>query len=195
MKTLLRPALVTFLLLTVITGFAYPLVVFGVAQVLFHSQANGSMVLRDGHPIGSRLIGQPFSSAGYFWGRPSATSPMPYNALASGGSNLGPSNPALVDAVNTRLDALRAADPDVRGPAPNELVTASASGLDPDISPRAAQWQAQRVAKARGLPVATVAALIDADTRGPTLGVFGEPRVNVLAINLALDAIQSHSTQ
>lgn len=187
MTSLLRPALVLFALLTLITGIFYPLAITGVAQLAFPHAANGSLVVRDGKPIGSELIGQYFDAPKYFQGRPSATSPMPYNAEASGGSNLGPTNPALLQAVRQRVAALRAANPDAVGPVPGDLVMASASGLDPDISPRAAHWQAPRVARARGLPLARVNALIDAQVQGPTLGLFGEPRVDVLALNLALD--------
>ncbi len=190
MKTLIRQSLILFLLLTACTGIVYPLAVFVVAQAMFYDQANGSIILRDGNPIGSKLIGQAFSDAKYFWGRPSATSPMPYNALASGGSNLGPDNPALIDTVKQRLAALRAADPGASGRVPGELVMASASGLDPEISTQAAHWQATRVAGARGLPLARVNTLIDVHTRGPDLGLFGEPRINVLALNLALDDAQ-----
>ena len=191
MSSLIKPALILFVLLSVITGIAYPLAVYGIAQTAFPRQANGSLVVRDGKPVGSALIGQNFDAPKYFWGRPSATGPMPYNADASSGSNLGPSNPALVDAVKQRIAALRAADPDTHAPIPSELVMASASGLDPDISPAAARWQAARVAKARGLPLAQVDALIASHTRGPSLGLFGEPRVNVLALNMALDALRS----
>jgi K+-transporting ATPase ATPase C chain len=187
MTSLLRPALVLFALLTLITGIVYPLAITGVAQLAFPHAANGSLVVRDGKPIGSELIGQDFDAPKYFQGRPSATVPMPYNADASGGSNLGPTSPALLLAVGQRVAALRAAEPDATGPVPSELVMASASGLDPDISPQAAHWQAASVARARGLPLARVDALIDAQVQGPSLGLFGEPRINVLALNLALD--------
>ncbi len=190
MFSLFRPASILFVLLSVITGIAYPLVVFGIAQVAFPHEANGSMIERGGKPIGSALIGQQFDAPGYFQGRPSATTPMPYNALASTGSNLGPSNPALIEVVRQRLASLRAANPESRGPVPSELVMASASGLDPDISPQAADWQVPRVAHARGVPIAQVRALIHAHTQPPALGLFGEPRVNVLALNLALDDAQ-----
>jgi K+-transporting ATPase ATPase C chain len=156
--------------------------------VLFPSQAAGSLIVRDGKPVGSLLIGQNFSEPKYFWGRLSATAPQPYNGTASGGSNLGPLNPALIDAVKGRLDALKAADPDNAQPVPVDLVTASASGLDPDISPAAAQYQVKRVAQARGLPVERVAAMVAEHTQGRQWGLFGEPRVNVLELNLALDA-------
>ncbi len=187
MKTILRPALVLFVLLSALTGLIYPLAVTGAAKAVFPEQAAGSLVERDGKPVGSRLIGQNFSDPKHFWGRPSATAPMAYNASASGGSNLGPLNPALVDAVKARVEALRAADPGNTQPVPVDLVTASASGLDPDISPAAARYQAARVARARGLPDAQVAALIERHTDAPLWGLLGEPRVNVLALNLALD--------
>ena len=187
MLSLLRPAAVLFLLLSLITGIAYPLATTAVAQLAFPHAANGSLVVRDGKTIGSALIGQNFDAPQYFRGRPSATSPMPYNANASTGSNLGPSNPALVDAVQQRIAALRAADPAATGPIPAELVMASASGLDPDISPQAARWQAASVARARGMSSGDLDALIAAHVQGPALGLFGEPRVNVLALNLALD--------
>ena len=183
----LRPALSVFILLTLVTGLAYPLLVTGIAQLLFPNAANGSIVTVDGKAVGSTLIGQSFTSPKYFWGRPSATSPMANNGLASGGSNLGSNNPALLDAVKGRVDALRAADPGNTLPLPIDLVTASGSGLDPDISLAAAHYQAARVARARALPVAQVQALIDANAMTPWLGVVGEPRVNVLALNLALD--------
>lgn len=190
MKTILRPALVLFAVLTLVTGVAYPLVVTGVAQTLFPAQASGSLILRDGKPVGSALIGQNFTGPGYFWGRPSATSPMPYNAAASGGSNQGPLNPALVDAVKSRIDALRAADPGNTAPLPVDLVTASASGLDPHISPAAANYQVARVAKARGLSVEKVLHLVDQQTEKNLLGLLGERRVNVLQLNLALEALR-----
>lgn len=190
MKNILRPALVLFILLTLITGVAYPLVVTGVAKMLFPEQAAGSLVLRDGKPVGSVLIGQNFSDPKHFWGRPSATGPMPYNAAASGGSNQGPLNPALTDAVKGRVDALRAADPGNTAPVPVDLVTASASGLDPHISPAAARYQVGRVAKARGLSPEKVQGLVDAQTETPLLGVLGESRVNVLKLNLALEALR-----
>ena len=193
MLALCKPAILLFVLLSLITGVAYPLAVFGLAQVAFSRQANGSLVVRDGKPVGSALIGQAFAAPGYFHGRPSATAPVPYNAMASGGSNLGPDNPALLAAVKRRLAALRAANPDAPEPVPPELVMASASGLDPDVSPQAAAWQAPRVAHARGMTLARVRALIAQHTRPPTLGVFGEPRVNVLALNLALAAAARHT--
>lgn len=190
MKSLLRPALSVFVLLSAITGLAYPLAVTGLAGAVFPEQAAGSLIFKDGKPVGSRLIGQPFSDPGHFWGRPSATAPQPYNAAASSGSNQGPLNPALEDAVKGRVAALRAADPGNGAPVPVDLVTASGSGLDPHISPAAALWQLGRVARARGLPEAQVRALVDANTEGRQWGFLGEPRVNVLALNLALDALK-----
>ena len=186
----LRPAVVLFLLLTALTGFIYPLVVTGLAQLLFPQQAAGSLVMRNGRTLGSRLIGQSFSAPGYFWGRPSATTPQPYNGTASGGSNLGPLNPALPDAVKPRIAALRAADPGNEAPVPVDLVTASGSGLDPEISVAAADYQAARIARARGLAPERVRALIAQHSEGRLLGVLGEPRVNVLELNLALDALK-----
>ena len=190
MKNILRPALVLFAVLTLLTGIAYPLVVTGVAQALFPTQAAGSLVLRDGKPIGSSLIGQNFSDPKHFWSRPSATSPMANNAANSGGSNLGPLNPALTDAVKGRIEALRAADPGNTAPVPVDLVTASASGLDPHISPAAARYQVARVAKARGLPLDKVQALVDQQVEGPLWGILGESQVNVLRLNLALEALR-----
>jgi potassium-transporting ATPase KdpC subunit len=191
MKATLRPALVLFLLLSVLTGVLYPLVVTGLAQLLFRSQANGSLIRGSGGQVlGSHLIGQSFSDPKYFWGRPSATTPQPYNGTASGGSNLGPLNPALTDAVKTRIAALREADPTNSAAVPVDLVTASGSGLDPEISVAGALYQAQRVARARGVPPGQVQALIAAHTEGRLLGVLGEPRVNVLELNLALDALK-----
>ena len=184
-----RPALSLFVLLTVLTGLIYPLVVTGVAQVLFPWRANGSLLAVDGRPVGSALIGQNFTAPGDFWGRPSATSPYPDNAQASAGSNLGPTNPALIDAVKARVAALRAADPDNHAPIPVDLVTASGSGLDPQISLAAAYYQAGRVARARHLPLAEVQALIARMARQPWLNLFGTPRVNVLELNLALNAL------
>jgi potassium-transporting ATPase KdpC subunit len=187
MTTLLRPALVLFLLLTLITGVAYPLVITGIAQVAFPAQAAGSILLKDGKPVGSSLIGQSFSDPKHFWSRPSATAPQPYNGVASGGSNLGPLNPTLTDGIKSRSDALRAADPTNKAPIPVDLVTASASGLDPDISLAAAYYQAPRVAREHGLPLQSVRSLIAAHAHGRWLGILGEPRVNVLELNLALD--------
>ena len=191
MKTLLRPALSVFALLSAITGLAYPLAVTGIAGAVFPEQAAGSLILQDGKPVGSSLIGQNFSDPKHFWGRPSATAPQPYNAAASSGSNQGPLNPALVDAVKGRVEALRAADPGNTAPIPADLVTTSASGLDPHLSPAAALWQAGRVAKARGLPEAQIKALVDAHTEGRQWGLLGEARVNVLKLNLALDALKN----
>jgi potassium-transporting ATPase KdpC subunit len=186
----LRPALVLFLLLTLITGLIYPLLITGVAQLLFPGRAAGSLLMRDGRAVGSRLIGQSFSDPKYFWSRPSATTPQPYNGTASTGSNMGPLNPALLDAVKPRIAALRAADPGNTAAVPIDLVTASGSGLDPEISLAAANYQAGRVARARGLAPERVEALIAEHTEGRLLGVLGEPRVNVLELNLALDALK-----
>ncbi|VTU20801.1 Potassium-transporting ATPase C chain [Variovorax sp. PBS-H4] len=187
MFKILRPTLLIFVLLSALTGLLYPLAVTGAARALFPAQAEGSLVLRGGKPVGSSLIGQNFTDPAHFWGRPSATAPMPYNAGASGGSNQGPLNPALADAVKSRIDALRAADPGNTQPVPVDLVTASASGLDPHISPAAARYQAARVARSRKLPLGRVEQLVDDHIEGRWLGLIGEPRVNVLALNLALD--------
>ena len=187
MSRLLRNAVVMLLLMTVITGIAYPLLVTGLAQVLFPSQANGSLVMKDGKPVGSTLIGQSFTDPKYFWGRPSATTPQPNNSTSSNGSNLGPTNPALTDAVKQRIEALRAADPGNTAPVPVDLVTASGSGLDPEISPAAAAYQVSRVAKARGLSEAQVQSLVTLATTDRQFGALGEPRVNVLKLNMALD--------
>ncbi|HKU16348.1 MAG TPA: potassium-transporting ATPase subunit KdpC [Steroidobacteraceae bacterium] len=186
----LRPALIVFLLLTALTGIAYPLVVTGIGQAVFHGEANGSIVESGGRAVGSRLLGQPFSSAKYFWSRPSATGPQPYNGAASSGANQGPINPALETAVEERIAALRAADPGNTAPVPVDLVTASSSGLDPHISPAAAEYQVQRVARDRGMLPDEVRRLVAQATEGRTFGVLGEPRVNVLELNLALDAAQ-----
>ena len=185
--SIVRPALILFVILSVVTGLLYPLAVTGVAQAVFSHQANGSLITQNGKVVGSELIGQSFTAPGHFWGRPSATAPMPYNAAASGGSNQGPTNPALVDAVKARIESLRAADPGNTRAVPVDLVTASASGLDPHISPAAADYQTARVAKARGLPLAQVQTLVQQHTEAPWLGLLGEPRVNVLALNLALN--------
>ena len=187
---ILRPAVVLLALLTVLTGGVYPLIVTGIARALFPAEAAGSILERDGHAVGSSLIGQSFTDPGHFWSRPSATTPQPYNGSASTGSNLGPLNPALLDAVTSRLAALHAADPGDAAPIPADLVTASASGLDPHISLAAAYYQAARVARARGLDVGRVRALIAAHGEGRLLGILGEPRVNVLELNLALDALK-----
>ena len=189
----LKPAFVMLLALTALTGVIYPLLVTGIAQGLFAKQANGSLIERDGKPVGSALIGQPFSDPKYFWGRPSATGPVPYNAAASSGSNQGPLNPALEEAVKGRIAALKAADPSQTAPIPVDLVTASGSGLDPHISPAAAAWQAPRIARLRGLSEVEVAKLIATQTQKRQLGVLGEPRVNVLQLNLALDRLAANS--
>ena len=187
MKNQLRPALTIFALLTIITGVIYPLLVTGVSQVLFPSQSNGSIITIDGKAAGSELIGQQFDDPKYFWGRISAVG---YNADLSSGSNYGPMNPALLEAVQARIDALQAADPDNTLPIPVDLVTASASGLDPHISVAAALYQVHRVASARELSEADVQSLVEQNTEGRQFGIFGEPRVNVLLLNLALDEIQ-----
>jgi K+-transporting ATPase ATPase C chain len=189
-KNDLRAAVVLLGALALLTGIVNPLAVTGIAQVMFPSAANGSLLVVDGRVRGSSLIGQPFSAPGYFWSRPSATSPVPYNAAASAGSNLGPTNPALVAAVQERVAALRAADPGLTGPIPVDLVTASASGLDPDISPAAALVQVPRVARARGLPEEVLRRLVRTHIESRALGFLGEPRVNVLALNLALDRLR-----
>lgn len=187
MTAYLRPALMSLILLTLITGVAYPLLVTGIAQVAFPFQANGSLIVKDGKVVGSALIGQPFDDPKYFWSRPSATGPFPDNAGASSGSNLSPTNPALISAVQGRVDALRAADPSNTAPVPVDLVTASGSGLDPHISPAAALYQVARVAHERKLSPDAVRALVERHIEGRSLGFLGEPRVNVLALNLALD--------
>ena len=186
MTSIIRPTLVLFVALSAITGVAYPLAVTGIAKAVFPAQAAGSLIEKDGKTVGSVLIGQNFSDPKNFWGRPSATSPMANNAANSSGSNQGPLNPALIDAVKGRIAALKAADPDNKLLIPVDLVTASASGLDPHISVAGANYQAARVARARNLPVAEVQALIDQHTEGQLLGFIGEPRVNVLKLNLAL---------
>ena len=187
---LIRPAVSLLVLMTILLGIVYPLVITGVAKVTFPRQAEGSLIYKDGKLIGSTLIGQSFSDPKYFWSRPSATSPQPYNGLASSGSNLGPLNPALLDAVKANVKALHDADPDNRRPIPVDLVTASASGLDPDISPAAAHYQAARVARARNLALAPVETLIKTHERGRLFGLIGERRINVLELNLALDQMR-----
>src|SRR3989441_7941115 len=189
----IRPAIVSLILFSVVTGIAYPVIVTAIAQIAFRAQANGSLIVKDGTTVGSALIGQPFDDPKYFWGRPSATSPFGYNAGASSGSNLSPTNPALVKSVQERVDALRAADPDNKAAVPVDLVTASASGLDPHISPAAALYQVNRVAKARRLQPDAVRALVERHIEGRQLGFLGEPRVNVLALNLALEGRWSRS--
>ncbi len=187
----LRPAILSLLLFTVITGVAYPLLVTGIAQLLFPEQAMGTLIVLDGKAVGSSLIGQPFDDPKYFWGRLSATAPFAYNAGASSGSNLGPMNPTLLKAVQDRVAALRAADPGNPQTIPVDLVTASGSGLDPHISPAAALYQVRRVARVRRLDEAAVRKLVERHIEGRQFGLLGEPRVNVLALNLALDALPS----
>ncbi|RSE86360.1 potassium-transporting ATPase subunit KdpC [Achromobacter denitrificans] len=186
---ILRPALVVFAALSLVTGLAYPFLTSGIAAAVFPHEAAGSLIKQGDRLVGSELIGQEFSSPGYFWGRPSATAPMPYNPAGSGGSNLGPRNPALAEAIQARIAALKAADPGNPLPVPAELLTASGSGLDPHISPAAAAYQAARVARARQLPREQVDALIRAHTDTPWLGLLGDPTVNVLTLNLALDQL------
>ena len=187
---MIRPALTSLVIFSLITGLVYPVAVTGLAQVLFPVQAKGSIIMRNGSPVGSSLIGQPFDDPKYFWGRPSATQSFAYNAASSSGSNLGQSNPALLQLVQARIVSLRAGDPRDKKPIPVDLVTASGSGLDPHISPAAAEYQVQRVAKARRLNEATIRDLIAACTEGRQLGILGEPRVNVLRLNLALDELR-----
>jgi K+-transporting ATPase ATPase C chain len=191
LRDLLRPALVIFAALSLITGLIYPYATTGVSQVVFPNEANGSMIEQDGHALGSSLIGQPFTSAQYFWGRLSATTPIPYNASASGGSNLGPRNPALADAAKARIDALQEVDAGNTAPIPVDLVSASGSGLDPNISVAAANYQINRVAKARNLSTLEVAKRVETHTRRPFFGLLGEPVVNVLALNLDLDRLKA----
>jgi len=196
MPTLIRQAIGVFVLLTVITGIAYPLVVTGIAQLVFPHQARGSLIVEEGRVVGSELVGQAFDKPGYFWGRPSATGPTPYTAFnaetltGSSGSNHGPLNPALTEAAGSRIRALRAADPGNPLPIPVDLVTASGSGLDPHISPAAALYQVPRVARSRGMPEAEVAAMVHAHTQSRQIGLLGEPRVNVLTLNLALEGLE-----
>lgn len=187
---LLRPALFLFVVLSLITGLAYPFLVTGVAQSFFPNMANGQLIEKNGQVVGSELIGQSFTEPKYFWGRPSATGPMSHNASASSGSNLGPTNPALLDAVKSRIDSLHAADPSNKAPVPVDLVTASGSGLDPHISVAAANYQLMRVAKARQLKPEEIQPLVTKHTDGAWLGFIGEARVNVLTLNLALDELQ-----
>ena len=189
MREQIHPALMMLVILTVLTGVIYPFAITGMAQLLFPHQANGSLIVRDGKVIGSELIGQYFDDPKYFWGRPSATSPVPYNAAASSGSNLGPTNPALTEAVKARIAALRAVDPGNDKPVPVDLVTASGSGVDPHISPAAAGYQLKRVAHARGVNDSTVQMLIEQNTEARQLGLLGESRVNVHRLNLALDSL------
>lgn len=191
MKETIRPALTLFLGLTIITGLLYPLATTVIGKIFFSQQAQGSLIKQGDVVVGSALIGQNFTDAKYFWGRPSATGPYPYNAVASSGSNQGPLNPALMDAVNARIAALKEVDPDNKLPIPVDLVTASSSGLDPEISPAAANYQIERVAKSRGLQVEQVMKLIQKNTQGRQFGVLGEPRVNVLALNLSLDTLKT----
>jgi K+-transporting ATPase ATPase C chain len=188
MNSLFRPLIVIFAVLSAVTGLAYPAVMTAVGQAAFHDEANGSMIEANGKVVGSKLIGQQFDAPQYFWGRLSATAPMPYNAQGSSGSNLGPINPALADEVKGRIDALKAAGTDMSQPVPIDLVTSSGSGLDPEITPAAAAYQIDRVAKARKMNANDVQALVDRYTSGRQFGILGEPRVNVLQLNLALDA-------
>jgi len=190
MRSLIRPAIMLLVLMTVLLGVGYPLLITGVAKLAFPAQADGSLVVKDGEAVGSTLIGQSFSDPKYFWGRPSATGPYPYNAIASSGSNQGPLNPELTDAVKARIEALRAADPANKAAVPVDLVTASASGLDPEISVAAANYQLARVARIRGLTPDAVLALVRTHSKDRTFGFLGEPRVNVLELNLALDALK-----
>lgn len=190
MRAQVKPAIMMLLLLTVLTGLVYPLGITAIAQLLFPHQANGSLIVKDGRVVGSSLIGQPFNDPKYFWSRPSATAPFPYNAAASSGSNLGPTNDALIRAVRARVDALNAADPGNTAPVPVDLVTASGSGLDPHISPAAAEYQVLRVASLRGMEEHIVRRLVHEQTEGRQWGILGEPRVNVLALNLALHALE-----
>ncbi len=189
MLKMLRQSVVALVVLGVIVGVVYPLAVTGVSQAFFSHKAGGSMIVQDAKIVGSELIGQPFSDPGYFWSRPSATAPIPYNAAASSGSNLGPTNPALLKAVEERIQVLRATDPGSIEPVPVDLITSSGSGLDPHISPAATEYQVERVARARGMTAEAVRALVAEHTKGRLWGVFGEPRVSVLALNLALDEL------
>ena len=190
MMNIIRPAIVSLFVFTVLTGIIYPLGVTGIAQLLFPAQANGSLVVKNGKPIGSALIGQPFDDPKYFWGRLSATAPFPYNSASSSGSNLAQSNPALLEQVKGRISELKNADPETTAPLPADLATASGSGLDPHISPAAAENQIRRIARARGLDEAKVRTLAANYTEGRQFGILGEPRVNVLVLNLALDELR-----
>lgn len=190
MWTHLKPAAVMLVVLTIVTGGLYPAIVTAISQTLFSKEANGSLILKDGKPVGSELIGQAFSGPNYFWSRPSAIGPFPYNAATSSGSNQGPTNPALTDAVAARIKALRDADPGNTAPVPVDLVTASASGLDPHISPAAAEYQANRVAHVRKLTPGRVRELVAQHTEDRQFGILGEPRINVLKLNLALDKLK-----
>ncbi len=190
MRTFVRPAITLLFLMALLTGVIYPLAVTGFAQLLFPSQANGSLILREGYPAGSALVGQAFDDPHFFWGRPSATSPFSYNAASSSGSNLGPSNPELLKAVRSRIAVLQTADPGNREPIPVDLVTASGSGLDPHISPAAALYQVPRVARLRGLDESQVRALVQAHVRERAFGILGEPVVPVLELNMALEALR-----
>ena len=192
MKPQLRAACVIFLLMTVLTGGVYPALVTAVAQIIFPHQASGSVVMRGDSAIGSELIGQSFDDPRYFWGRPSATGPVPYNAAVSSGSNLGPTNPALMESVRTRVESLRRVHPNQTGNVPIDLATSSASGLDPDISTAAAEYQVARVAQARNIPPDRIRQLVSEHTAGRTFGLLGEPRVHVLRLNLALDTMASN---
>jgi K+-transporting ATPase ATPase C chain len=191
MLKMIRTVIVSLFVFTILTGVLYPLVVTGIAQLIFPDQANGSLLVKDGKPAGSSLIGQPFDDPKYFWGRLSATSPFPYNSTTSSGSNLAETNPDLVKNVQGRIDALKAADPEAGKQIPVDLATSSASGLDPHISPTAADYQVKRIAKARGLDESKVRALVSKYTEGRQLGILGEPTVNVLKLNLAVDALGS----
>ncbi len=187
---LLKQTIVCLMLLTIMTGVVYPLIVTGVAQLLFSHQANGSLLFKDNKAVGSSLIGQSFDSPAYFWSRPSATSPMPYNAANSSGSNLGPLNPVLIENVKARAEKLKSADPQNRAELPVDLITASGSGLDPDISPVAAEYQIPRIAKARNINENEIRTLVAGYAQNRQLGILGEPRINVLELNLALDALE-----
>jgi potassium-transporting ATPase KdpC subunit len=191
MMNIIRPSIVSLFVFTVLTGIIYPLGVTGIAQLLFPAQANGSIIMKNGKPVGSALIGQPFDDPKYFWGRLSATAPFPYNSAASSGSNLAQSNPALLEQAKVRIEALRKADPLSGAAVPADLVSASGSGLDPHISPAAAEFQVSRIAKVRGLEEAKVRNVVAHHTEGRQLGILGEPRINVHTLNLALDELRS----